>query len=149
MRSIEDQSGSYLFVGGKDSETGAGGLVLLRGPQGPEGNGTTAELGEPALELRLCGVVGQTRHVQDLASLGQEGAHVGASIHGTGQDVRVLVRGLGLADQATEDARQGNSLFHGTSGRGRGQSLQVEGEVVLDGGAGLDSLDLEGGTDVL
>ncbi len=92
--------------------------------------------------------MGQARHVQDLAALREEGADIGTGVHGTSEHVGVLMGRLGLANQAAEHAGQGDSLLHGPAGRRRSQGLQVEGQVVLDGGAGLDSLDLQGSTDV-
>lgn len=139
---------TYLFVRGKDGKAGAGRLVLLGGSQSPKGNGATAELGEPALELRLGGVVGKARHVQNLASLREKGADVGSGIHRASQDIRVLLGRLRLANKAAEDAGEGNGLLHGTTRRGGSQGLEVEGQVVLDGSAGLDGLNLEGGADV-
>ena len=122
--------------------------MLLRGAEGPKGNRATAKLGKPALQLRLRSVMRQTRHVQNLASLGKEGANIGACIHGTGQNVGVLLRGLRLANEASKDSRESNSLFHCSSRRGRGKSLQVEGQVVLDGSTSLNRLDLQSGADV-
>lgn len=60
----------------------------------------------------------------------------------------MFLRGLRLANQATEDTSKGNCLLHGTSRRGGSQGLQMEWQVVLDGGARLDGLDLEGSADV-
>lgn len=140
--------GTHLFVGREDGKASAGGLVLVGGAQSPEGNGSAAELGEPALELRLGRVVGEAAHVEDLAALRQEGADVGTGIHGAGQDVGVLVGRVGLADQAAEDSGESDGLLHGAAGRGGSESLQVEGQVVLDGSRRLDGLDLEGSTDV-
>lgn len=138
----------YLFMGRKHGKAGTGRLVLLGGAEGPESNGAAAILGEPALKLRLRGVVRQAGHVQDLATLGKESADIGAGIHGPGEHIGVLMGRLGLADQAAEHASERHGFLHGTAGRRRGQSLQVEGEVVLDGGARLHSFNLEGGTDV-
>ena len=135
-------------MGGKDGETSAGRLVLVGSSQGPESNGPTTELGEPALQLRLGCVVRETTHVQDFATLGEESPHVGTSIHGTGEDVGVLLRRLRLADKTTKDSGQGDSLFHRTTRRGGCKSLQMEWKVVLDGCRGLDGFDLESGTDV-
>lgn len=90
----------------------------------------------------------KSRHVQDLAPLGEEGSHIGTSVHGPSQDVRVILRGLGLADEPSEDAGKSDGLLHGAARRGRGQGLQVEGQVVLDGGARLNGLHLQRGADV-
>ena len=117
----------------EDGETCACGLVLIRRAQRPECNGSTAELSEPTLELRLCGVVGQATHVEDLASLGQKGTHVGAGVHGLGEYVGVLLWGLAFADQAAKYPGKRHSLFHSPPWRGGGQCLQVKGQVVLDG----------------
>jgi hypothetical protein len=86
--------------------------------------------------------------VQDFASLGEESSHIGTGIHWTGQDVGVLVVWLGLANERSEDSGQSDGLFHGTTRACGCQSLQVEGEVVLDGSRGLHGLNLQGGTDV-
>jgi hypothetical protein len=90
----------------------------------------------------------ESTHVQDFAALRQEGAHVGTGIHGTGENVGVLVGRLRLANQTTENSSQSDGLLHGTAGRGGSQGLQVEGKVVLDGSRRLDRLDLESGTNV-
>lgn len=87
-------------------------------------------------------------HVKDLATLRQESTNVCAGVHGTGENIRVLVGRLRLADQTAKDSCKGDGLLHGTTGRGGSQSLQVERQVVLDGSRGLDRLNLEGGTDV-
>lgn len=139
---------SYLLVGREDGKASARGLVLIRRAQGPEGNRATSKLGEPALQLRLCGVVRQAAQVQDLAALSQESAHISVRIHRAGQDLGVLVGRLRLADQAAEHASERDGLLHGTARGGRGQCLQVEGQVVLDGGGGLHGLHFEGGADV-
>lgn len=122
--------------------------MLIRSPEGPEGDWTAAELCKPAFELRLGGIMGKTAQVQHFAPLGQEGTNVRSRIHGAGQDLGVLVRGLRLANQAAEDAGQRNGFLHGPSWRCWGERLQVEGEVVFDGGGGLDGFNFEGGTDV-
>lgn len=139
---------TYLFVGRENGKASAGRLVLVRSPEGPESNWSTTELGEPALQFGLGGVVGQAAHVKNLAALGKESPDVGTSIHGPGEDVGVVLWGLRLADQAAKDTSEGDGLLHGASGRGRSKSLQVEGQVVLDGSRGLDGFNLKGGTDV-
>lgn len=139
---------TYLFVGGKDGKAGTSGLVLVRGTKGPKGDGTSTELSEPAFQLRLRGVVGKAAHVQDFASLRQEGTHVGAGIHWLGEHVGVILGGCRLADQTSENAGQSDGLFHSTPRRGGSKSLQVEGQVVFDGCRRLDGLDLESSTDV-
>jgi hypothetical protein len=60
----------------------------------------------------------------------------------------MLMCWLRLADQATQDARESNSLLHGTAGRCGRQCLEVEWQVVLDRGTRRDWLDLESSTDV-
>jgi hypothetical protein len=122
--------------------------MLVRGTEGPEGDGSTTELCEPTLELGLGGVVGKTAHVEDLAALRQEGSHVCASVHGASEDIGVLMGRLRLADQTAEDSCKSDGLLHGTARRGGGQGLQVEGQVVLDRGRRLNGLNLKGGTDV-
>lgn len=137
-----------LLVGRKHSETAARGLVLLRGTECPEGNRTTAKLSEPALELGLSGIMGQARHVEDLAALRQESPHIGASIHWSRQDVGVLMGRLRLANEASQNAGESDSLLHGAARRRRSQRLEVERQVVLDWSTGLDRLHLQGGTDI-
>jgi len=78
----------------KDGEAGSSWLVLLWSTQSPKGNGSSTELGEPALQLRLSGVMGEAGHVQHLAALGKEGPHVGSSIHGASEHIRVFMRRL-------------------------------------------------------
>lgn len=133
---------------GEDSETSAGGLVLVRGAEGPESDGSTTELREPALQLGLGGVVGKTAHVEDLAALRQESTHVCAGIHGASENIGVFMGRLRLANQTAKNSCESDGLLHGTTRRGGSQGLQVEGQVVLDGSRRLDGLDLEGGTDV-
>jgi hypothetical protein len=100
----EQWLGTYLFVRGEDGKASARGLVLLGSAQRPKGNGSAAKLGEPALQLRLGGVMGKTRHVKHLAALRQEGTNIGASVHGAGENIRVLVGRLRLADESFEHA---------------------------------------------
>lgn len=135
-------------MGRKDGKSGTGGLVLVRRPQSPEGNGTTTKLGEPALQFRLSSIVGQTAEVQDLAALSQEGTDVGPGIHRTGKNLGVLVRGLRLADQTAEDTGEGDGLLHGAAGGSGSQSLQVERQIVFDRSGGLNGFNLESGADV-
>lgn len=122
--------------------------MLLWRTEGPERNRTATELGKPALELRLGSVVRQTRHVQNLAALRKESADVGAGIHGPSEHIRMLMRRLRLPDQTTEHAGESYSFLHSTARRRRRQGLQVEGQVVLDGGTGLDGLNLQGGANI-
>lgn len=82
---------TYLFVGREDSKASAGGLVLVWCSQGPERNGTTTELGKPALQLGLSGIVGQATEVQDLTPFRQKGPDIGMGIHGTSQDLGVFL----------------------------------------------------------
>lgn len=145
---IHAETFGSLFMGRKDGKPSARGLVLIRRTQGPECNRTTAKLREPALQFGLRGVMGQTTEVQDLAALRQEGAYISPGIHGPGQDLGMLMRGLRFADKAPEDAGQGDGLLHGAAGRGGGQGLQMERQVVLDGGRRLDGFDFESGTDI-
>ena len=139
---------TYLLVRRKDGETGAGRLVLVGGTESPKGNGSAAKLGEPALQLGLSGIVREAAHVEHLAALSKKGSDVGAGVHGTSEDVGVFLRGLRLADQATEDSGKRDSLLHGAAWRSWGKSLQVKGEIVLDGGRRLHGLDFESGTDI-
>lgn len=139
---------TYLLVGRKHSEAGARGLVLVRSAKSPESNGPATELSEPALQFRLGSVMWQATEVKNLAPLGEEGPDIGVRIHRTGEDFGMLVRRLRLANQTPQDPGESNGLIHGTARRGGGQCLQVEGQVVLDGGRRLDGLDLEGGADV-
>lgn len=65
----ERLAATYLLMGREDGKAGASGLVLIRGSQSPEGDGSTTELGEPALQLGLSSIVRKAAHVQDLAAL--------------------------------------------------------------------------------
>lgn len=60
----------------------------------------------------------------------------------------MVTLGLGLANQAAQDTSEGDGLVHGAARRSRSQRLKMEGQVVLDGSAGLDGFNLEGGADV-
>lgn len=60
----------------------------------------------------------------------------------------MLIRRLGLADQAAENTSEGDSFVHGSAGRSRGEGLEMEGQVVLDGSTRLHRLDLESRTDI-
>jgi hypothetical protein len=86
--------------------------------------------------------------VKNLAALRQEGANISTGIHGSGEDIWVLMGWLRLADQTTEHSGQCDGLLHSSAWRSWRQGLQVEGQVVLDRGAGLDGFDLERSTDV-
>lgn len=48
---------TYFFVGGENSESSACGLLLFRRTECPERDRPTTELGEPALQLGLRGVM--------------------------------------------------------------------------------------------
>lgn len=132
----------------ENGKASASRLVLVWRPQSPKGDRATTELGEPTLQFGLSGIVGQATEVQNLAAFRQEGPDVGMGIHGTGQDLGVFLRRLGLADQTPQDASESNRFLHSTARRSGGQGLQVEGQVVLDRGGRLDGLNLEGSTDV-
>ena len=139
---------THLLVGREDGKASASGLVLVWCPQSPEGDGTTTELGEPALQLRLGSIVGQATKVQDLAPFRQKGPNISMSIHGTSEDLRVFLGRLRLADQATKHTGESDRFLHGPAGRSGGQSLQVERKVVLNRGGRLNGLDLKGSADV-
>lgn len=113
-------------MGRKDGKSSAGRLVLFRGTQSPEGNRSTTKLGEPAFKLRLCSVMGKTRHVKNLASLGKKGTNIGSCVHGSRQNIGMLLGRLGLANQATKHACKSDGLLHGAARRGGGQRLQME-----------------------
>lgn len=135
-------------MGREDGKPSTGRFVLLGRTKRPKGDRPAAELGEPTFELGLCGVVRKARHMQNLAALGEEGADISASIHGSGENVGVLVWRLGLADEAAEHSGKSDSLLHRTARRCRSEGLQVEGKVVLDGGAGLHGFNLERGANI-
>ena len=139
---------AYLFVGRKNGETRASGLVLIGRTQRPEGNRATAELGEPALEFRLCSVMGKTAHVQNLTPLREESANVGAGIHWFCEHVGVVLRRLGFADESSEHACKCDCLFHSPPWRGRSEGLQVERQVVLNRRRRLHRLNLKGSADI-
>jgi hypothetical protein len=79
--------------------------------------------------------------VKDLATFGEESTNVSASIHGARENLGMLMRRLRLADESFENASQGDGFLHCAAGRGRGESLQVERQVVFDRGRGLYGLD--------
>lgn len=135
-------------MGRENSKTCACGLVLLRGSKCPERNRATTKLGEPAFQLGLSSIMRQTRHMQDLAPLRKERPDICPGVHRSGQNIGVVVRRLGLANQTAENAGQGNSFFHGTARRGGSQSLEVERQIMFNGSARLHWLDLESGADV-
>src|SRR6478609_2545591 len=135
-------------MGREYGKSSAGGLVLFRSSKSPEGNGSAAKLGEPALKFGLGCIVGETRHVENLAPLGKESSNIGSSIHRSGQNIRVLLGRLGLSDQTTENSGKGNGLFHRTSWRSRGKGLQVKRQVVLDGCTRLNGLNFESGANI-
>lgn len=92
--------------------------------------------------------MGQAAQVEDLAALRQEGANIRSCVHGASQDFGMLMRGLRLADQTSEDSGQRDGFFHGPPRRRRRQCLQMERKIVLDWRGGLDGFDLEGSTDI-
>jgi hypothetical protein len=139
---------TYLLVRRENGEARASGLMLIRCAESPESDRTTTELGEPAFQFRLCSVVGQTAQMENLAALCQEGTNVRSGVHGPSQDLRVLVRRLRLADQATEDASQSDGLLHCPTRRGGGQCLKMEWEVMLDRSGGLNRFDFKRSADV-
>lgn len=145
---VHTQALRSLLVRRENCEPSAGRLMLLRSSQGPEGNGSSAKLSKPALQFRLGSVVREARHVEDLASFREEGTDVGSGVHWTSENVWMLMRRLGLANETTENTGKGDSLLHRPTGRSWGESLQVERKVVLDGSTGLDWLDLKSGADV-
>lgn len=90
----------------------------------------------------------KARHVEDLTPLRQKGPHVGPGIHWPGQNIRVFLGRLRLADETAKDTGKSYSLLHGAAWRSRGQSLQMKRKIVLDRSAGLNRLDLESGANV-
>lgn len=135
-------------MGGEDGEAGTSRLVLFRCAESPESNWATAKLGEPALKLRLGCIMRQTRHVKDLAALRQESTDVSPSVHGPGEHIGVSLARLRLTDQPAKNSSQCHSFLHGTARRSRCQSLQMERQIVLNGGTGLHWFDLESSADV-
>lgn len=108
---------AYLFMGGEDCETGASRLVLIGSAKRPKGNWATAELGEPALQLGLGGVMRKSAHVEYFAALRQERSNVSSGVHWFSEYVWMILRGLGFADETSEYACERNSLFHSTPWR--------------------------------
>lgn len=139
---------SYFFMRGEHGETSSSRLVLVGCSQGPESNRATAELGEPALKLRLRSIVRKTAHVKNLATLRQERTNIGSGVHGASQDLGMLVSWLRFTDQTLENASKCDSLFHRPARRGRSKSLEVERKIVLDRRGRLDGFDLKSSTDV-
>lgn len=86
--------------------------------------------------------------MQHLAPLGKESPDVRAGIHRPGEHIRVLIRRLGLPDQAAEDTCEGDGFVHSPAGRSWGERLEMEWQVVLDGSTRLHRLDLESRTDI-
>jgi hypothetical protein len=86
--------------------------------------------------------------MQDLAALGQEGSNVCAGVHRAGKNIRMLVRGLRLVNQSTQNASKSHSFFHGSTRRSWRQGLEVERQVVLDRCARLDGLHFESCADI-
>lgn len=109
--------------------------MLLWSAECPKGDWPTTKLGEPAFQLGLGRIVGQTRHMEDLGPLRQKSPYIGASIHGTGEYVWMVVLGLRLADEAAKHTGQSNGFIHSATRRRGSQSLEVEWQVVLDGSA--------------
>lgn len=144
----EKLKSTYLLVGRENGKARASGLVLIRRPESPESDWTTAKLGEPAFQFRLCSVVGQAAQMEDLAALCQKGTNIRSGIHGSSQDFRVLVWRLRLANQAAENASQSDGLLHCPARRGGGQCLKVEREVMFDRSGGLDRFNFKRSTDI-
>lgn len=92
--------------------------------------------------------MGKTAHVEHLAALGEEGADISAGVHWLGEDVRVFLWRLALANETSQDAGKGNGLLHGAAGRRWGQCLKVKGQVVLNWGRRLHRLHFKCSTDV-
>jgi hypothetical protein len=111
-----------LLVGRENHKSSASRLVLLKGTQSPESNGTAAKLGEPALKLGLSSIVRQSRHVKNLALLRKEGSNIGSGVHGSANTSGCSCGGR-LAAQATENAGEGDSHLHRSARQGRGQGL--------------------------
>ncbi len=122
--------------------------MLIWCAQGPEGNWASSELGKPAFQFGLGGVVRQTVHVEDFATFFQESIYISSGIHGASQDIRMLVNGLRLPNKTSQNPGKRNCLFHGTTRGGRRQRLQVEGQVVLDWCRRLHRFHFQGSTNV-
>ena len=90
-----------LFMRRKHSKARASRLMLIRSAQRPESDRATAELSEPALKLRLRGVVRQTTHVENLTAFGQKGSYIGSGIKRSGQHVGMFMPWLRFRQQAT------------------------------------------------
>lgn len=114
-------------MGGEDGEARTGGLVLVGSTERPEGNWAATELGEPALELRLRGVVGQAAHVENFATLREEGSDVGSGIHWLSEHVGVILWWLRFTNKTSKYSCKRDGLFHSTPWRSWGQRLQVKG----------------------
>lgn len=138
-----------LFVTAEDDKAAAAGLAALRCAQSPERDRATAVLGEPALELALGGVVGETAEVEDLGALTKESANVAAGVERARKDVgvagRVRLRWARLLAERTKAAGQGERLLKSAARRRRRESLKVEGKATGDFARGADLLNLETG----
>ena len=78
--------------------------MLVWSAESPESNWSATVLGKPALKLRLSGVVGEAIHVENFASFRKESTYVCSGIHRAGQNVRMILRRLGFADESTKNA---------------------------------------------
>jgi len=140
-----------LLMAAEHDESAAAWLAALRGAQGPEGNGTSAVLCEPALQLALGRVVGESAEVQHFGALSQESTYVAACVERASQNVRVSLwvrlRGARLLHQRAQAASKGHSLLERAAGRRRSQGLKVEGQAACDFAGRANLLDFETSAD--
>lgn len=136
-----------LFMAAENDKSAAARLSTLGGAQSPEGDRTTAVLGEPALELALCGIMRETAQVKDLGALAEESANVAASIERARKNIGVATgirrRRTRLLAERAEAASQSEGLFESTARRRRRESLEVERKATSDFAGRADLLDLE------
>ena len=123
---------THFFMGRENCKPGPCGLVLVRRPERPERDRSPTKLGKPAFKFRLSGVVWKSAHMKNLAPLRKKCPDISSSIHWTAQNIRMLLRRLGFADQASKNSCQSNGLFHCTARRCWCQCLQVERKIMLD-----------------
>src|SRR5271170_4325702 len=125
-------SASYLFVGGEYGEACSRGFMLIRRAHCPESNRSAAKLSKPTFQFRLCSVMRQAAHMEDFALFCQKGLYISSGVHRSTQDLRVLMRRLGLADQASEDSSEGDCFLQCPT-RGRWcEGLQMKWQIVFD-----------------
>lgn len=86
--------------------------------------------------------------MKDFAPFRKKSTNIGSCIHGSGENIGVLLRGLRLANQTTENSRERDSFLHSAARRRWSEGLKMKGQIMFDRSARLDGLNLERSTDV-